>query len=423
MEQIWFHIDVNSAFLSWTAAYRVNLLGETEDLRDMPSVIGGNEKNRHGIVLAKSLSAKAYKIKTGESLMEARKKCPNLMVIPPDYELYVRNSRAMIQMLRSYTPHVIQYSIDECFADMTGTETLWGSPLIAANAIRNRIRQELGFTVNIGISTNKLLAKMASDFRKPDRCHTLFPWEMADKMWPLPIEDLFFAGRASSSKLHRLGIHTIGQLAATDANLLKSHLKHQGTVLHQYANGIDSAPYLTIPVENKGYGNSITVPSDITDLPYAHAVLLSLCETIGTRLRLDQVKVSAISISFVNSDFEHWSHQSTLSLNTDSTWDLYCQAVRIFNECWNRSPLRQLGVHTFKVQKENFYQMDLFHTREYEKNIALEHAIDSIRQRYGENAMIRARFLTGPINHMSGGLDPAKRQGITKPISLDSVHD
>ena len=195
--RIIFHIDVNAAFLSWTAAYRCQVLGEQQDLRDIPAAIAGEKANRHGIILAKSLPAKRMGVKTGEPIFQAVKKCPQLVTAPPDYALYTQASRRFIALLRSFTPLVEQYSIDEAWADMTGTERLYGSPVLAARTIKQQIREQLGFTVNIGISSNKLLAKIAGDFEKPDRVHTLFPEEIPEKLWPLPVRELFLVGRAT----------------------------------------------------------------------------------------------------------------------------------------------------------------------------------------------------------------------------------
>ena len=241
MSGVYFHIDVNSAYLSWTAAKRL-VDGNPQDIRRIPAVIGGDESSRHGIVLAGSLPAKALGIRTGEPLIVARRRAPGLLILPPDYGLYAQCSRALMELLSQFSPDVFQYSIDEAFIDMSRSVRLFGSPLTAAETIRSRVREELGFTVNIGISSNKLLAKMASDFRKPDRCHTLFPEEIPLKMWPLPVSALFFAGPAARRKLQNLGIRTIGELARTDRALLTAHLKNQGRVLWEYANGFDTSP-------------------------------------------------------------------------------------------------------------------------------------------------------------------------------------
>ena len=189
MPRVIFHVDVNSAFLSWSAAYRVRVLGEQEELRDFPSALAGERAERHGSILPKSITAKKCGVKTGEQIFLAQQKCPGLKLVPPDYALYVEASRRFIALLREFAPVVEQYSIDEAWADLSGTEGLYGSPVAAAELLRTRIREELGFTVNIGISSNKLLAKMAGEFEKPDKVHTLFPEEVPQKLWPLPVRE------------------------------------------------------------------------------------------------------------------------------------------------------------------------------------------------------------------------------------------
>ena len=232
-ERIVFHIDVNSAFLSWTAAHRMCVLGDGFDLRTVPSAVAGDKKSRHSIILAKSGPAKKFGIQTGEPLGKAMEKCPNLVVVEPDYELYVTASRSLIAMLREYSPLVEQFSIDEAWIDMTGTTGLYGPPVLAADRLRERIHRELGFTVNIGISCNKLLAKMAGDFEKPDKTHTLFPAEIPAKLWPLPVRELFMVGRATEKRLKLMGIRTIGELANTDPAFLRSRLGKQGEIVWQ----------------------------------------------------------------------------------------------------------------------------------------------------------------------------------------------
>ena len=274
-----FHIDVNSAFLSWEAVYRLRELGEVQDLREIPAIIGGDESKRHGIVLAASLPAKEYGIRTAETVREAVTKCPDLIVCPSRYPLYSMYSKMFIKEALEFSPVLEQYSIDEVFLDMTETIHHYGSPVQAAHQLKDRIRDKLGFTVNIGVASNKLLAKMASDFEKPDKVHTLFPEEIPKKMWPLPVRDLFLVGKATQKKLELLGIRTIGELAAMDLQLLQAHVgnKH-GQTLYNYARGIDRS--LVEPEEslNKGYGNSITLAKDISTLEEAEHVLLSLSE-------------------------------------------------------------------------------------------------------------------------------------------------
>lgn len=410
MEKVIFHVDVNSAYLSWEAVYRRKYRGEVLDLRDIPSAVGGDVNQRHGIILAKSMPAKAYGIRTGDSIWEARQKYGPLTIVPPDYSLYDRSSHALLTLLREYSPDVEQYSIDEAYVDMSGTQKLFGSPEQAADRIRERIREELGFTVNIGISENKLLAKMASDFRKPDRTHTLFAQEIPLKLWPLPVSELFFVGRASAKKLCNLGIYTIGDLARTDVEILKRHMKKQGELIWNFANGRDFSLVEAVPPPNKGYGNSTTIPVDVTSASQASLVLLALAETVGARLRKDGRKAEVLSVSIKDYLFQTASHQCRLPAPTNITEELHRHACSLFLKLWDGLPIRHLGIHTGRIQDENaMRQMELFDTRDYGKLERLDRAVDTIRRRYGMDAVKRAVFLESPIDHMSGGMSREKR--------------
>ena len=419
-QRIVFHVDANSAFLSWTAAYRIKVLGETLDLREVPSVVAGDKASRHSIILAKSSPAKKYGIQTGEPLFQALEKCPDLMVVPPDYSLYVEASRHFVQMLRQFSPHVEQYSIDEAWVDMTGTERLFGPPRLAAEKMRQRIWEELGFTVNIGISTNKLLAKMAGDFEKPNKVHTLFPEEMAQKLWPLPVRDLFLVGPATERKLKLLGIYTIGDLAQADPAALRRRLGKHGETIWHFANGRDANAVLPEPTENKGYGNSVTTAQDVTTYDHAHQVLLSLCETVAMRMRKDGKCGGCISVSLRTISFQQFSHQSVLPGATNITQEIFCQARKIFDEAWDGvTPLRQLGVQVTKLSREPYQQYDLFSgvsAAQYEKKLRLDEAVDALRDKFGEEIIHRAAFAENPQEHMAGGLDRARRTGVTKPV-------
>ncbi len=406
-----FHIDVNSAFLSWEAVYRMQVLGDEVDIRTIPAVIGGSEADRHGIVLAKSTPAKRYKIQTGEPLAHARRKCPNLRIISPTYSVYVENSRRFVNFLKQYTPDVESYSIDEVFCDFTGTEHLYGPPAVWARHLADMIREELGFTVNIGISSNHLLAKMASDFEKPDKVHTLFPEEIPSKMWPLDIRELFFVGKSAEQRLRTLGIHTIGDLARTDRDFLVHHMKKHGETLWDFAHGIDNGS-ITKEKEpqSKGYGNSVTLSYDVTDPETAHTILLSLCETVGARIRADKAYVSVIGVSITDCDFRHSSHQTALLSGTNITYQIYETACQLFDELWNGSPIRLLGVFTSKAAEEQTLQYSLFETDKYDRLARLDKAIDSIRGKFGEDSVQRACFVKSKQSHMSGGINKAKRE-------------
>lgn len=409
MRRVVFHVDVNSAFLSWEAAYRLSHLGGTLDLRTIPSAVGGDMEKRRGIILAKSLPAKKYGVRTGESIVEAKRKCPDLMIVAPHYGLYERASEAMMGILREYSPQVEQFSIDEAFLDMTGMERLFGEPREAAESLKNRIRDSLGFTVNIGVSSNKLLAKMASDFEKPDKVHTLFPEEIPEKMWPMPVGELFFVGRATEGKLSQLGIRTIGELANTDIRILQAHLKKHGEVIWEFANGRDVSLVEAEPPENKGYGNSTTIAFDVTDGETAKLVLLSLAETVAARLRKHGKRAELISVSVKNSELRTVSHQAVLPVPSDITYEIYREACRLFDELWDGSPIRHLGIHTGKLADGQARQLNIFDQTDYEKLEKLDAALDSIRNRHGQDAVMRASFLRSPMDHMSGGISRERR--------------
>ena len=421
-ERVIFHVDANSAFLSWSAAYRVQVLGEALDLRTVPSVVAGDKESRHSIILAKSGPAKKYGIQTGEPLFQALEKCPELKIVEPDYSLYVECSRHFVEVLRQFSPVVEQYSIDEAWVDMTGTERLFGPPVIAADALRRKVLDELGFTVNVGVSSNKLLAKMAGDFEKPNKIHTLFPEEVAAKMWPLPVRDLFLVGGATERKLRLLGIYTIGDLAKADPVLLRRKLGKHGETIWHYANGRNAELVTPEPAESKGFGNSVTTAKDVTSTEEAHQVILSLMETAAMRMRREGKYGSCVTVHLRTNEFKHFSHQSKLNCATNITRELYREAARVFDEVWDRkTPLRQLGVQITQLSDRPYQQYDLFSgmsPQQYERKMKLDETVDALRDRFGEDVLRRAKFANDPGAHMAGGLDKARRTGITKPIEI-----
>ena len=313
-----------------------------------------------------------------------------------------------------------QYSIDEAFMNMTGMERLFGPPREVAEKIRERIFKELGFTVNIGISTNKLLAKMASDFKKPNLVHTLFPEEIPEKMWPLPVRELFFVGGSTESSLKRLGIRTIGDLAKTDPELLKSHLKKHGEVIWNFANGRDAGVIETEEAENKNYGNSTTIPFDVTDEGTARIVLLSLAETVGRRLRAGHVKAEGISVTIKNTDLHSVSHQAVFETPTNITEEIYREACRLFEELWDGTAIRLLGISTSRIKEEGCArQMNIFEGEKYEKLERLDQAVDAIRTKFGSGAVMRASFLEKPVAHMAGREVRAEKKLDYKDIEIE----
>jgi Nucleotidyltransferase/DNA polymerase involved in DNA repair len=411
MENVIFHIDVNSAFLSWEAVYRLHILGEKTDLREIPSAVAGDIKKRHGIILAKSTSAKKCGVRTGDTINDAKRLCPELVMVPPHYDLYDTCSKAFMEILREFSPCVEQYSVDEAYCDMTGTVWLYGSAVVAANLMKDRIAEELGFTVNVGISSNKLLAKMASDFKKPNLVHTLFPDEIEKKLWKLPVEELFYVGHATKKMLHALGIHTIGELARTDLDILRAHFKKYGEVIFAFANGIDVSVVSNEVPANKGYGNSTTIAFDVDQEGAAKMILLSLAETVCTRLRADSVMATVVAVSIVDTEFHHVSHQMTLLSATNTTNEIHRAACMLFDELWDGAPIRNLGIHTSKVVKGSaVHQINLFDMNRYERLSKLDTTVDKVRERYGDDSLMRAIFLNNPIYHMAGGIPPEKRK-------------
>lgn len=404
LNRLIFHVDVNSAYLSWEAAYKMQH-GEQVDLRKIPSVVGGDEESRHGIVLAKSIPAKKYKIITGETLFSARQKCPNLIIVPPHYDLYVKCSTALNEILQQYTPKIQRFSVDESFLDFSNMQHLYPDYMKLAEEIKERIKNELGFTVNIGISANKLLAKVASDFKKPDRIHTLFPWEIKEKMWPLPVEDLFMVGSATLPKLNRLNIFTIGDLANYDLDILKSVLKSHGVLIWNYANGIDNSEVRkSNHIEMKGIGNSTTIHRDVEDRETAHLVLFSLSEMVGARLRNSQNCCSVISIHVRNSDFTTFSHQRKLYCPTDITRKIAEVSYELFDEKWRVDPIRHMGIHVTQLCSNEFYQCSLLDNGNNEKERILDKTIDELRLKYGSKSIVRSSFLHSGIQSISGGV-------------------
>lgn len=393
MQRVIFHIDVNSAFLSWEAVEQLRN-GSPVDLREIPSAVGGDIDTRHGVILAKSIPAKKYKITTGEPVVDALRKCPDLVLVKPHHALYSEQSAAFMSILQQYSDCIEKFSVDEAFVDMTGTRRLFGAPVEAANRIREQVYRELGFTVNVGVSSNKLLAKMASDFEKPNKVHTLFPEEIERKMWPLPVGDLLFVGKATVKQLNNIGIRTIGELAREDRKLLVQKFGKAGEVMWRFANGMDDSPVEPIRADNKGYGHSTTLAFDVTDATTAKKILLELTDKVCMRLRRDDAKVETVSVQFRFSDLSRASHQCTLPNATNITQEIYGYVCKLFDEKWDHTPIRLLGVSTSRVAKEDGgRQMNLFDDTDYEKLEKLDKAMDSIRDRFGTGAIRRASAL------------------------------
>lgn len=393
MSRLIFHIDVNSAFLSWESARRVKQ--GLSDLRDIPACIGGDPKKRTGIVVAKSIPAKKYGITTGEPVAMALRKCPELVIVKSDFELYIKCSRAFKEICASYAPVMESFSIDEVFLDMTGTSLIYPDPIKTAHEIKDKIRDELGFTVNVGISTNKLLAKMASDFEKPDKVHTLFPEEIPTKMWPLSVRDLLFLGKAFEKKLTEAGIRTIGDMAHVSESEIQALLGNKaGHQLHQYALGIDESPVKAKPEEAKGFSVETTFNDDIVSVEQVLPILLEQCDVVTTRMRRKGKKCTSVSVTFRTLDFKNKSHQITLSNATDMTDEIFRNAKKLFTESWKGEPLRLIGVALTNLTDESFEQLSLFEDNEKkERHRKLDATMDEIRQKFGNDKITRASIM------------------------------
>jgi len=389
MERLIFHIDVNNAFLSWTA---VDMLkkGAKLDIRTIPAIIGGDESKRHGVVLAKSNIAKQFGIKTGEPIYFARKKCPNLQVFESNHKMYREYSNKLYNLFKEYTNIIERFSIDECFLDMTNFIGKNENYLSIAKEISIRIKEELGFTVNIGIAHNKLLAKMASDFEKPDKIHTLWTDEIKTKMWPLKVSELLMVGRKSIPKLEKMGIRTIGVLANFDKGTIYKTFGKFGKTIWEYANGIDNSPVNYIEEKPKGIGNSITVPHDISNINEINRILLKLTEQVTYRLRKENMIANVVNVQIKDSNFRVFSHQRKLDTATSSTKIIYEQAKKLMQELYLKgTKVRLIGVRVDDLLDEKDKQISLFDNKQNEKQEKLDETLDKLKEKYGINTIKR----------------------------------
>lgn len=386
MERQILHIDVNNAFLSWTA---IDMLkkGYPIDIRKIPSIIGGDEERRSGIVLAKSPIAKKFGIITGEPIYFARKKCNKLEVYSGDFEVFKKYSNDLYNLFLEYTDKIERFSIDECFLDLTNF--LQGRKLIdIAKEINSRVEKELGFTVNVGVSSNKLLAKMASDFEKPNKVHTLYEYEVEDKMWPLPVSELFMIGKKTVPKLHNLRIKTIGDLAKTDKELLIKRFGKHGNLMWNYANGIDEDevnPKVELP---KSIGNSVTLPQDVKDIDEICKIIIALCEQVSYRLRKYNLVANTVNVQLRTKDFEDYSHQKALKFSTSSTKEIIETAKQIVIEMYKNEPIRLIGVRADNLENKDEVQLSIFANDL--KQDKLDNVVDNLKLKYGYNSIIRA---------------------------------
>lgn len=383
------HIDVNNAFLSWTAIDRL-ANGETLDIRNIEAVIGGDESKRSGIVLAKSMKAKIRGVTTGETLYQARLKCPNLQVFKGDYKSYRKHSNDLYKILLEYTDKIERFSIDECFLDMTGY--LIGDTLInKAYEISRRVKNELGFTVNVGVAHNKLLAKMASDFSKPDKVHTLYEEEISSKMWVLPVSELFMLGKKTIPKLYAMGIKTIGDLAKQNKEYMAKKFGKHGLLMWEYSNGIDNSEVNYLEEKPKGIGNSVTLPTDIREKSKLEKVILTLVEQVSYRLRRYNMYANVVNVQLRTSNFENKTHQRKLNEATSNTKDIFRMAKELLEEMYtNGIAIRLVGMRVDGLIEKNEKQLSLFNSKDTEKQENLDKVVDELKQKFGYNSITRA---------------------------------
>ena len=390
MERQILHVDVNNAFLSWLAVYKLQNR-EKVDIREQVAVIGGDESKRSGIVLAKSSKAKQFGIVTGETLYSARQKCRNLQVYQGNFKIYREYSNKLYNLLLEYTDKIERFSIDECFLDMTNY-LMNDSLLNKGKEINRRVKEELGFTVNVGVANNKLLAKMASDFTKPNRVHTLFKEEIPTKMWNLPISELFMIGKKTVPKLYNMKIRTIGDLAQSDKNILIKKFGKHGKMMWEYANGIDDSEVQYKEEKPKSIGNSITLPMDIANKEQLEEVLVALTEQVTYRLRKQELLANVVNIQLRTKDFEDFSHQTKLDIATSSTKEILKKAKLLLNEMFNAGMfIRLIGVRVDNLVSKDEMQMSLFGDSENDKKQKkLDSVIDLLNEKYGYDSIVRA---------------------------------
>ena len=392
MERIIMHIDVNNAFLSWSAIDLLNK-GYKYDIRNSYAVIGGDESKRSGIVLAKSTPCKKLGIQTAETLYQARKKCRVLKVFPPNYAFYQKMSKELFKIISKYTPDIEIASIDECYIDYGKTMLINGDPIEFAYKLQKEINDTLHFTVNIGIANNKLCAKMASDFTKPNKVHTLFKNEIKEKMYPLPVGDLFGIGKKSVSKLKQIGINKIEDLAYYDEKKLTIFFKNQAKHMIELAQGIDNTEVISEKNDFKSISMTTTLPIDITQIDDAYDELRKISETIAQNLRKEEKYAYVIAVILKSNSFITKNHQTKLVNPTNTGIEIYKKAKQLLKEMWDDEPIRLIGIRLDNLVADYGYQASIFeNVDEKIKNEKLEKVIDQIKNKYGSKSINIAKL-------------------------------
>lgn len=399
MRRIIMHIDVNNAFLSWSAIDLINK-GSKEDIRNTYAVIGGDEDKRKGIVLAKSNACKKLGIKTADTLYSARCKCKALRVYPPNFKFYQEMSLKLFKLLSKYTPDIEVASIDECYLDYGSVQMLYGDAYEFAKLLQKQIYDELGFTVNIGIANNKLCAKMASDFSKPNKIHTLYDEEVPIKMYPLDVYCLFGVGKKLSLKLNEIGIYTIKDLAEADLNVLRKHFKNMAEHMQNSAKGINDDPVISDNIELKGISNEMTLEKDTSNKEILLDNILNICEMVAIRLRKEKKYAYTVAVIIKTSDFKRRTHQKKLVNPTNITSEIYEAAKGVFLEMKLDEKVRLIGVRLDNLVDNGNVQTSLFtDASQLESDLRLDRVLDELKEKYGYKIINKASNIKKPISN------------------------
>ena len=404
------HADMNNCYASIEMLHHPKLRGH-------PIAVGGSVEQRHGIILARNYEARPYGIKVGQALWEARQKCPGLIIVPPDYTKYLRYSRLFRKILSDYSPQVEPFGLDESWVDVTGIEKHGGDGQAIADEIRERVKFELGVTVSVGVSYNKIFSKLGSDIKKPDATTVITEDNYRNVVWPLPAADLLGVGHATKAKLQRYGINTIGDIATTDPMFLKGWLGKWGLFLHTYANGLDSSPVVETGEEGvvKSIGNSTTCPRDIENQADAHIVFQNLAESVAERMRELGLQAKTVEISVRRNDLSGFTRQRTLKQPTHISTELCAEALVLLRANYNWDlPLRSIGIRgSGLVPIGDVRQLSIFEDEiRRDRRETLEFTIDTIRRRYGHYAIDRALL---HLDSKLGKLNP-KDEHVIHPI-------
>lgn len=394
-----FHVDVNSAFLSWSAVEHLQR-GGALDYRTVASAVAKQGENGGGIILAKSIDAKKYGISTGEVVWSAKLKCPGLLLVPPDYPCYLKASHAMKEILKEYSPQVESFSIDECFLDMTGQEKFFGSPEKAASDLKSRIKKELGFTVNVGIAACKAAAKMASEWEKPDRVHTLWPQEIQTKLWPMPIDFLFMAGRRTVAALRKIGVNTVGDMASLSPDFVKERFGKNGVTLWHYANGRDDSPVCEgDPPPPKSVSKSVTLPGVLRSRKECLDILLYIAEDLTYKLADKEMTASVLTVAWKDAEYHYHCKQRHFPDPLFHYGDIFHKAEEIFNQIYDGRAVKYLSLSLGDLSAGRDIGLTLF-GRDRLKDERLSEAMFALKKRYGKQIITTARSLGSGVDDL-----------------------